>query len=338
MSNNNNGRQDLSTPRSGQEREVTEVLHHFTVEAWTEGQYRTLLAGDLFPVYDLEAWKMINNFQATAHNAVRRGDRIICHSGDTTSPEEAALYELVRAEGPDSQRTQDIMARMRLGNVGGKRVIRPDYLPVGVLPGLVHTANGMYTHEWVPMSALDWAYETSDEIGGLPQINGVPDLGWWMECGTGGREGFDITTEKLLTVAPVALPFTWSTLYENELVMPDEDETSGSRRTREDMFIMKLSGAIRQARETHGWTGRVYVGYGLPAVDGYEGNTAPNSAGVVYHQPYYKDRTMDVFDDRAVEKVKTLLEGRAYTGPRLRRGTVSGFAGSLTEHEVAVTA
>ena len=301
---------------------ATEILHNFRIDYDLGEGLRVLGPGELLPVYDLELWSMIHTFQATAHNAVRFGTKIVTMAGDD-SPDEETLVMLALKSGspldPDLEKMITRMERLRLGNLGGTRIVRPDRLPLGVLPGELRSSNALPTLEFNPMSALDWALATTDATNQamLPTVAGAPRLGWYIECSTGGYEGLDVTDTMVTTVIPIPLPFSWSSLQELGKV-DRRDEAAEDQLYREMNYLSAFSARLRKVAAVQGWVGKVYFGYDLPLAGEFDNMCAPCSADVLHVLPYHHSNPMAILNNDAMQSAGELREGSIWGRPEPR--------------------
>jgi hypothetical protein len=254
--------------------DVPRLIHAFRVEYRNEfNEASVLTAGQVLPVWDLHTWKLINGFTAISMNALYAGDRVVAAPG-FDSPLISGLYGLVRnarrdeslGDEPDAdvRATLQLLENTPLGNVGGRRIVRPGLKPLGVIP-----VRGLRTAERLPLietddvSVLDWASNTID----FPILDAAPPTPkFYLEQSDGEHEGWDVTSGKPVALQEIPLPFSWLTPEELGIYIPDTEEAI-NQQTANVTWLNAVDNAVWDSVRKYNWKGRVWFGYDLPTAD-----------------------------------------------------------------------
>lgn len=320
------------------------LLHHFHVEYQAKGVPHVLLPGQLIPVWDLAKWKMVDTFDVHCSNAVRWNEFLISgpeHENQLENSVTAAAFQTLQKQNSDRETRALInrLARIPLGNVGGRRIVRPDSLPVGVIPMEARRINGDPTLEIENLSMLDWALETDGMEVAAPDVP-LPELQFFMESEQGDQEGFNVRAGEAQTVEAIPLPFTYCSGEALNILRGEGDGLE-----REMQTLMALTEGFRQMAALNEWKGTVYFGYdlpsegeGLPDVDTelmtleyYLNNRADEE--VIYEIPFFGDNPFDVLNKDAYDRINALLSRPRV---RLRRNSLESLEQSAQRHAATV--
>lgn len=239
---------------------LPEVVHYFRVEY----NAAVLLPGQLLPVWDFTSWSLLNSFEAHSWNAVRVGGRLVTAEGHDTL-EEAAVKAVAWAQDPDVPVDQDAEAlaiRYRgvpLGNIGGRRVVRPNRVPSGALPMDTQRVYGQRTIEYAEVSVLEWVRTMQDipEVAARP-----PEIAFFAVDKDGDHEGWDVTSGRPAVVRRLPLPFSWCS--GRELGLKLQGNPIGGDQEAESQYLNRLAYETRSILAAEGVTGPVYLGWHLP--------------------------------------------------------------------------
>jgi hypothetical protein len=318
MVNRTQSPQGLNNNPSIQPRVVpaSQLLHHFHVEYLVKDTTYVLQPGQVIPVWDLKKWKLVDYFEVHCSNAVRWNEYLISAPGFENQLENAvtaAAFQALRDRQPDqmAQAIHSQLARIYLGNVGGRTVLRPDYLPVGVVPMEGRYVNRERTVIQTPLSMLDWAMETEgmEVVADMP-----PAVKFFIGNDAGDAEGFNIRTGKAQTLTEIPLPFAYSSGESMGILRGLGEDVQ-----REMQTLLAIAEGVRRTAVLNEWKGTIYFGYDLPAageglpnvetallgLDHYLTNQRDIEA--VYEIPFLGDNPLDVLNREAYNRIEALL-------------------------------
>ena len=295
------------------------LLHHFHVEYRNKDEPCVLRPGQVIPVWDLKKWIMVDIFEVHCSNAVRWNEFLIPGPDYDPLVEKSvvgAAYISARQGlhlDPEQRALVSQYARIPLGNVGGTRIVRPDSLPVGIVPMEARRVHARPTLESESLSVLDWAVETEGmQVADHP----LPELQFFVESKTGDLEGFDIRSKKARTLIAIPLPFSYCSGEELEILRGQGDGLE-----REMQTLMALTQGVRQMAALNGWSGKVFFGYNLPpegkGLPGVDTASMPleyymknrTNLESLYEIPFLGDNPFDVLNKEAYDRIYALFRG-----------------------------
>lgn len=295
---------------------LARLLHHFHVEYLKKNVPYVLRSGQIIPVWDLSKWTRIDEFEFHCSSAVRWNEVLISGPGFDHPQEEvvtrAALVS-TRSGRLDAHTRALVshLASVPLGNVGGRRILRPDPILVGMVPMEARFSFGKPTIETHAMSMLEWAQEVEGmHITDHP----MPELQFYVETRDGEREGFDVRSRKAKTVTSIELPFSICSGEELDILSGDGDGLEN-----EMEMLFSITQGVRRLVEANRFRGKVYFGYdlpaegeGLPDVDTEAMTLAHYTANradldLVYEIPFLGDNPFDVLTVHPRSQIKALL-------------------------------
>ncbi len=295
------------------------LLHHFHVQYSAKGVPYVLQPGQVIPVWDLKKWALVDFFEVHCSNAIRWNEFLVAGPDHDDQLEKvvssAAFSALQGCTNSEERALISRLARIPLGNVGGRRIVRPDPLPVGMVPMEARRVNGQPTLETEYLSVLDWATETAG-MDPIDPEHFPPALQFFVEAKDGQVEGYNVRTKKAQRLQAIPLPFTYCSGESLDILYGQ-----GNDWEREVQTLMALTEGFRQMVALNGWKGQVYFGYDLPpdgeglpdvgtelmTLEYYMDNRA--DIEVIYQIPFLGDNPFDVLDKEAYDRIGMLLRG-----------------------------
>ena len=224
--------ESLQTPRSQKSAtgEPETLFHSVTLYDGTQGR-NVLCPGQVLPLWR-DGARAMDNVEIHGYFAIRKEDKLITAEG--YCPTEEEVQNLIDSPDADasSRRQYAALEHVALGNAGGRRVLRPDYAPIGLLPMQTRYAEAFRPQvSFNQMGVMQWgrAFLHANHVQETP-----PRIRFFVR-GTHER-AFDPTTGGWLSLDEVLLPFSWYSPFELGLV--------GGEKGAEDRFFLRLNAGI----------------------------------------------------------------------------------------------
>ncbi len=284
-----------------------------------------LAPGQLLPVWNLDKWRRIQDFTARSFSALRYRGHIVTLDGD--DPHETVLSEVLVSHDSTAELERARLSNVVLGNIGGERVVRPDDLPIGVLPMEGRWLGGKPALEVIDVSVVAWA----DQMQGLQryEMSTPPRLEFFVAGNSGefGRTVVDASrpADSIVEVRRTGLPFSWSSAQELGLLTDDPHA--------ENQLALSIAAGMRKRMELEDWDGEVFLGYDLVGATGVGEISDPVALATylndipgydaLYDLPFIERDPMAILNNGARESALQLQRGTPL--PR-RRSIVSSHA------------
>lgn len=206
-------------------------LRFHTLALYDGPQGRSVLCpGQVLPLW--KGTRRLSNVEFHGYSAVVQDNKLITASG--LCPDLNDLRTLVDAPASDISTRRELAKweQMPLGNCGGRRVIRPDVLPLGLMPFQTRYAEAYQQQlSFNQLSVLQWARALSHA-----QVCHEPYQRFQFWTRGQGTRCLNPITGAWEDLAPVDLPFSWYSPLELGLI----DNKPGA----EDRLALSLMAGI----------------------------------------------------------------------------------------------